>query len=436
MKLHLPLNLLAALMTSFSGVTLGTATLAGVSGLLVTASQSYAADVAFDGTQVNVAAGGSASYDVGTVTASTTLNFAGAGTAAITNLNGTAPEAILTVNRVASGGASLSTLTLNGAGTFNGIISLYSNTTGGSQNNILNLNHAQAAQYATIKLGGYGYTTGASVLKAGVNTSISKLEHNNAAALITGEGTTLTITGDSSSYGGSFGGTVTVDYTGGGTFTLGNSDKNTALSPAASPNATLKISRGTLSLFSGNVTWSQKLVMGDGTTLNIQDGPPVTGAASYNAASINSGGFNFSGAVTLGSGVNLTSSWGKNVKFSGVLTAASGFPSAAARMNIPITTCSTPPMKLGDDCHYAQLCLSGHRCFRLPWDCRRYYFGQLPVPDLLRHCGGCGGCHWQFHHRGRQLRRPVGLGASFRERGAYGNLYRQFRRRPLQGRFH
>ena len=49
MKLHLPLNLLAALMTSFSGVTLGTATLAGVSGLLVTASQSYAADVAFDG---------------------------------------------------------------------------------------------------------------------------------------------------------------------------------------------------------------------------------------------------------------------------------------------------------------------------------------------------------------------------------------------------
>lgn len=154
MKLHLPLNLLAALMTSFSGVTLGTATLAAVSGLLMTASQSYAADVAFDGTQVNVAAGGTASYDIGTVTASTTLNFAGAGTATITNLNGTAPEAILTVNRVASGGASLSTLTLNGAGTFNGIISLYSNTTGGSQNNILNLNHAQAAQYSTIKLGG------------------------------------------------------------------------------------------------------------------------------------------------------------------------------------------------------------------------------------------------------------------------------------------
>ncbi len=324
MKLHLPLNLLAALMTSFSGVTLGTATLAGVSGLLMTVSQSYAADVAFDGTQVNVAAGGTASYDIGTVTASTTLNFAGAGTATITNLNGTAPEAILTVNRVASGGASLSTLTLNGAGTFNGIISLYSNTTGGSQNNILNLNHAQAAQYATIKLGGHGYTTGASVLKAGVNTSISKLEHNNTAALITGEGTTLTITGNSSSYGGSFGGTVTVDYTGGGTFTLGNSNKGTALTPASSPDATLKISSGTLSLFSGNVTWSQKLVMGDGTTLNVQDGPSVAGYAGYNATSVNSGGFNFSGATTFGSG-NLTSSWGKNVKFSGVLTAASGF---------------------------------------------------------------------------------------------------------------
>ena len=54
MKLHLPLNLLAALMTSFSGVTLGTATLAGVSGLLVTASQSYAADVAFN---LDIAAG-------------------------------------------------------------------------------------------------------------------------------------------------------------------------------------------------------------------------------------------------------------------------------------------------------------------------------------------------------------------------------------------
>lgn len=65
--------------------------------------------------------------------------------------------------------------------------------------------------------------------------------------------------------------------------------------------------------------------MGDGTTLNVQDGPSVTGYSSYNAASINNGGFNFSGAAVFGSGVNLTSSWGKNVKFSGVLTAASGF---------------------------------------------------------------------------------------------------------------
>ena len=325
MKLHLPLNLLAALMTSFSGVTLGTATFAGVSGLLITVSQAYAADVAFNGTQVNVAAGGTSAYDVGTVTASTTLNFAGAGTATITNLNGDAPEAVLTVNRVANGGTALSTLTLNGAGTFNGIISLYSNTTGGTQNNILNLNHALAAQNATIKLGGYGYTTGASVLQAGVNTSISKLEHNNTAALITGEGTTLTITGDSSSYGGSFGGTVTVDYTGGGTFTLGNSDKTVALTPAASADATLKISSGTLSLFSGNVNWSQKLVMGDGTTLTVQDGPAVSGYYEYDAASINGDGFTFSGAATFGTGVNLTTQYGKNIKFTGVLTAASGF---------------------------------------------------------------------------------------------------------------
>ena len=330
MKLHLPLNLLAALMTSFSGVTLGTATFAGVSGLLITVSQAYAADVAFNGTQVNVAAGGTSAYDVGTVTASTTLNFAGAGTATITNLNGDAPEAVLTVNRVANGGTALSTLTLNGAGTFNGIISLYSNTTGGTQNNILNLNHALAAQNATIKLGGYGYTTGASVLQAGVNTSISKLEHNNTAALITGEGTTLTITGDSSSYGGSFGGTVTVDYTGGGTFTLGNSDKTVALTPAASADATLKISSGTLSLFSGNVNWSQKLVMGDGTTLTVQDGPAVSGYYEYDAASINGDGFTFSGATTFGTGVNLTTQYGKNIKFTGVLTAASGFSISGA----------------------------------------------------------------------------------------------------------
>ena len=330
MKLHLPLNLLAALMTSFSGVTLGTATFAGVSGLLITVSQAYAADVAFNGTQVNVAAGGTSAYDVGTVTASTTLNFAGAGTATITNLNGDAPEAVLTVNRVANGRTALSTLTLNGAGTFNGIISLYSNTTGGTQNNILNLNHALAAQNATIKLGGYGYTTGASVLQAGVNTSISKLEHNNTAALITGEGTTLTITGDSSSYGGSFGGTVTVDYTGGGTFTLGNSDKTVALTPAASADATLKISSGTLSLFSGNVNWSQKLVMGDGTTLTVQDGPAVSGYYEYDAASINGDGFTFSGATTFGTGVNLTTQYGKNIKFTGVLTAASGFSISGA----------------------------------------------------------------------------------------------------------
>ena len=325
MKLHLPLNLLAALMTSFSGVTLGTATFLGFSGILASVSQSYAEDVAFNGTQVTVAAGGASAYDVGTVTASTTLQFAGAGTATITNLNGDAAAAELKINRAANGGAAFSTLTLNGEGNFNGTIYVYSATTAGSQNNFLDLNHALAAQNATIKLGGYSYAAGASVLKASVNTSIKALAQDGQAALITGEGTTLTITGNSSSYCGSFGGSVTVDYTGGGTFTLGNSIKGTALAPASSPDATLKISSGTLSLFSGNVNWSQKLVMGDGTTLNVQDGPPITGAAAYNATAITGNGFTFSGAATFGSGVNWTSSWGKNVKFTGVLTAASGF---------------------------------------------------------------------------------------------------------------
>lgn len=347
MKLHLPLNLLAALMTSFSGVTLGTATFAGISGLLITVSQSYAADVAFNGTQVNVAAGGNSTYDVGTVTASTTLRFAGAGNATITNLNGDAAEAVLTVSRMAAGAANLSTLTLNGAGTFNGIISMYSNTTGGSQNNILDLNHALAAQNATIKLGGYSYAAGASVLKASVNTSISKLEHYNTAALITGEGTTLTITGDSSSYGGSFGGTVTVDYTGGGTFTLGNSDKSVALSPAASEDATLKISSGTLSLFSGNVTWTQKLVMGDGTTMTVQDGPAVSGYYEYDASSINGEGFTFSGAATFGTGVNLTTEYGKNIKFTGALTAASGFSISGTNQEYTYYTLASAENQIG-----------------------------------------------------------------------------------------
>ena len=49
MKLHLPLNLLLFLMSSFSGVTLGTATFVGFSGILAAASQSSAADAAFNG---------------------------------------------------------------------------------------------------------------------------------------------------------------------------------------------------------------------------------------------------------------------------------------------------------------------------------------------------------------------------------------------------
>lgn len=330
MKLHLPLNLLAALMTSFTGVTIGTATFAGVAGIVMTVSQANAADVAFNGTQVDVAANGTVTYDVGTVTASTVLNFGGAGTATITNLNGDASDAVLKVNRIANAGAALSTLNLTGEGDFNGTIYLYSNTVGGSRNNILSLQHANAAKNATIKLGGYSYNLGASVLQVDVNSSIKALafdseSNDKNAAIIKGTGTTLTVTGDSSTYGGSFQGTVTVDYTGGGTFTLGSGNKGQNLDTHSDATATLKISTGTLSLNSGSATWAQKLVMGDNTTFNIADGPAVTGASSYNANSWNDGGFNFTGTTTLGNGVNFTSTWGKNLKFTGAVTALNGF---------------------------------------------------------------------------------------------------------------
>lgn len=330
MKLHLPLNLLAALMTSFTGVTIGTATFTGVAGIVVTVAQAYAADVSFDGAQVDINAGATVSYDIGTVTASTVLNFGGAGTVNITNLNGDAEDAVLKVNRVANAAAQLSTLNLTGEGNFNGTIYLYSNTVGGARNNILSLQHANAAQNATIKLGGYSYAKGASVLKVAVDSSIKALAFDSDsgdknAAVITGDGTTLTVTGDSSSYGGSLQGTVTVDYTGGGTFTLGSGSKDTALSPNSASTATLKISNGTLSLYSGNVTWAQNLVMGDNTTLKIEDGPAVTDSLNYNANTLNDGCFNLSGATTFGSGVNLSSIWGKNLKFTGKLTAQNGF---------------------------------------------------------------------------------------------------------------
>lgn len=330
MKLHLPLNLLAALMTSFTGVTIGTATFTGVAGIVMTVSQANAADVDFNGTQVDVAASGTVTYDVGTVTASTVLNFGGSGTANITNLNGDASDAVLKVNRVANAGAALSTLNLTGEGDFNGTIYLYSNTVGGSRNNILSLQHANAAKNATIKLGGYSYNLGASVLKVDVNSSIKALAYDSEsndknAAVITGTGTTLTVTGDSSSYGGSFQGTVTVDYTGGGTFTLGSGSKGQNLEPHSDATATLKISNGTLSLNSGTVTWAQKLVMGDNTTFNIADGPSVRGYYNYDAASINDGSLNFTGTTTFGNGINLTTQYGKNLKFTGALTAEHGF---------------------------------------------------------------------------------------------------------------
>lgn len=73
---------------------------------------------------------------------------------------------------------------------------------------------------------------------------------------------------------------------------MGSGAKGTALSPRSASSATLKISNGTLSLCSGNVTWA-RLVMGNNTTLKIEDGPVVAGSGSYNAASVGSEGFNF-----------------------------------------------------------------------------------------------------------------------------------------------
>ncbi len=95
MKLKLPLRLLAALVTSFAGVTVGTVTITALAGIAVTVSLSPAlgADITFDGTQITVPSGGSVTYDAGNVTASTTLQFSGAGTATITNLNGDAADA-------------------------------------------------------------------------------------------------------------------------------------------------------------------------------------------------------------------------------------------------------------------------------------------------------------------------------------------------------
>ena len=99
MKLKLPLRLLAALVTSFAGVTVGTVTITALAGIAVTVSLSPAlgADITFDGTQITVPSGGSVTYDAGNVTASTTLQFSGAGTATITNLNGDAADAVLRV---------------------------------------------------------------------------------------------------------------------------------------------------------------------------------------------------------------------------------------------------------------------------------------------------------------------------------------------------
>lgn len=230
---------------------------------------------------------------------------------------------------------------------------------------------------------------------------------------------------------------MTVDYTGGGTFTLGNSDKTVALTPAASADATLKISSGTLSLFSGNVNWSQKLVMGDGTTLTVQDGPAVTGYYNYDAASINGDGFTFSGTTTFGTGVNLTTQYGKNIKFTGVLTAVSGFSISGADSEYTYYTLAGTENQIGGTIAItrnstslginasgslgtaAVTTSSGNQYLT-------YYGTAGEAADVIDNSiTGAGNfvC-------------PVRLGTPFRERGAYGNLHRQLRRRAFQGRRH
>ncbi len=166
---------------------------------------------------------------------------------------------------------------------------------------------------------------------AGKNVTVSGSFTHNNMTISGGEGSRLTLSaaGDMA-YAGSFGGYVTVDYAGGGTFTLGSGDKATALSPNASADATLQISNGgTLSLYSGKVKWDNKIIMGEETTLNVQDGPSVTGSGSYNVASFNSDGFELAGGVTFMGGGRLTTPWGKNVMFTGRVVAEEGFTIAA-----------------------------------------------------------------------------------------------------------
>ena len=87
--------------------------------------------------------------------------------------------------------------------------------------------------------------------------------------------------------------------------------------------------------------------MGDNTVLTVEDGPPVSGYYSYDANSINGNGFTFSGEATFGSGVNMPTEYGKNIKFTGVLTAADGFTISGSDSEYTYYTLSITENQLG-----------------------------------------------------------------------------------------
>ncbi len=332
MKLHLPTKLLAALVASFTSitsVTVGTTGLIGMSAVVISvSSMAQAADVTLDGTKITLPSSGTASYDTATVTASTTVEYGGRGTITLGSLAGDAADTVITVNRIAADSGNVSYLYLTGEGDYNGTVALQSNTNVLANNMVLILQDAKALQNASVKLGG-GSNAGRSVLQIDTDATIAALLRDGSKGVLTdgGAGKTLSITGGDSVFSGMFDGKITVDYIGTGKFTLGNNNKDAALSaPASSADATLKISKGTLELFSGAATWAQKLVMGDNTTIIIEDGARVTNWGGYGVEdTAENAGYKFTGDVSFGSGVNLNSYWGKNMAISGVLTAADGF---------------------------------------------------------------------------------------------------------------
>ncbi|MDO4410312.1 MAG: hypothetical protein Q4C05_03395, partial [Akkermansia sp.] len=333
MKLHLPSKLLAALVASFTSitsVTVGTTGLIGMSAVVISVSSMAQAadDISLNGSKVTLpsqadAANGVA-YGTATVSASTTVEFGGRGTITLESLVGDAADTEVLVSRIANDSGNVSTLILSGEGTYNGTVTLQSNTNVLANNMVMILQDGKALQNASVKLGG-GDKAGRSVLQIDEDATIAALLSGGAKSVLSGNGKTLTITGGDSVFGGDFADAITVDYTGSGKFTLGNQTKD-ALSNSSSAGALLKISNGTLNLYSGLVSWNQGIEMGNGTTLNIEDGAAVSNCYNYDANnSADNACFKFKGNVKLGQNVNFTSYWGKNMSIDGVLNAENGF---------------------------------------------------------------------------------------------------------------